>query len=447
MVVSVRGPSTPDFRPAYSGPRHQWKRTDWDLAATLLGARTSRPPPDASPHTQATALSKALLDTIADSVPISKPKRSEPWRSPWMTELVWTAISEARVAYNLWRTSGRPGSKDYSNRCRLRKRRLIRQAKNAYANRVVNECALKGRLWDAPKRLAGSKPPAIGVLKAPDGSALTSEAEKAQAFADTFSASFGAQPEPSIYEPLPLPLLSRPRPSLQPFSVPEVEKALRKVNGSKAVGPDGVGPLFIKSLAPLVAPSFSVILNRILQTQEFPSTWKHARFIPVPKVPRPARPAQFRPISILCVLPKVAERLLLRRLAPHIQLSRNQFGFRGKSGLTDAWTVLQRVIAQASPRSAAVKVTIVSFDQASAFTVLPHATIFNRLAQEKVPTELINIFKSYFSGRTQSVRVGAAESAPVTVRSGVAQGSLVRPTIFSLTTDSLLRLPFSQGSV
>ena len=52
------------------------------------------------------------------------------------------------------------------------------------------------------------------------------------------------------------------------------------------------------------------IFNRSLESSIFPDTWKHSIITPLPKVGRPKKLKDYRPISLLPILSKVLERLV-----------------------------------------------------------------------------------------------------------------------------------------
>ena len=81
------------------------------------------------------------------------------------------------------------------------------------------------------------------------------------------------------------------------------------------------------------------VLNSSINHELFPDNWRIARICPVPKIENPARTKDYRPISILPVLSKVYEKILLSQLLIHINsqniFNDTQSGFRkGHSSTT-----------------------------------------------------------------------------------------------------------------
>lgn len=77
------------------------------------------------------------------------------------------------------------------------------------------------------------------------------------------------------------------------------------------------------------------IYNSMLRFSHFPKIWKFAVIILIPKQNKPKHlSSSYRPISLLPVLGKLFEKVLLKRLRPILQniqiIPNNQFGFRNR---------------------------------------------------------------------------------------------------------------------
>ena len=73
------------------------------------------------------------------------------------------------------------------------------------------------------------------------------------------------------------------------------------------------------------------IINTCIDNRVFPTTWKIARVCPVPKVDHAKDVTEFRPISILCILSRVYERVisqLCHFLEVKAKYNHTQSGFR-----------------------------------------------------------------------------------------------------------------------
>ena len=70
---------------------------------------------------------------------------------------------------------------------------------------------------------------------------------------------------------------------------------------------------FKKLAVPLICSSLTYLLNRSLSIGVISEQWKTACIIPINKIPHPQAPADFRSISIIAVLSRAFEKLMVRR--------------------------------------------------------------------------------------------------------------------------------------
>ena len=63
------------------------------------------------------------------------------------------------------------------------------------------------------------------------------------------------------------------------------------------------------------------MINSSIDKEIFPDSWKVARVCPVPKIDNPIKVKDFRPISILPVLSKVYEKIILHQLNDYTEKS------------------------------------------------------------------------------------------------------------------------------
>lgn len=96
---------------------------------------------------------------------------------------------------------------------------------------------------------------------------------------------------------------------------------LARVLLGKVGGQDGVWGEFVRALDPAhQGVLWDRITGVLLGKEEVPDAWRKATVILIPKIPRPLRAADYRPITVLPVLAKVTLKLWLREAQPHIEL-------------------------------------------------------------------------------------------------------------------------------
>lgn len=120
---------------------------------------------------------------------------------------------------------------------------------------------------------------------------------------------------------------------IEPTNHNETAKIIQMLDANKTPGYDLIIPLVLKKLPHRATVLITAIFNAILRSGCYPGQWKAAQIILIPKPGKdPIEVKSYRPISLLPVLSKVFEKLILLRMKPHLtdSIPNHQFGFRVK---------------------------------------------------------------------------------------------------------------------
>ncbi|KAF2897831.1 hypothetical protein ILUMI_08345 [Ignelater luminosus] len=101
---------------------------------------------------------------------------------------------------------------------------------------------------------------------------------------------------------------------------------------SSVAGADVLNITLLKMCCPHILPYITHIINVFLETSTFPTAWKKAVIVPLPKISEPTSYKDLRPISLLPTLSKVIEKIINKQIREHLTkytiLPEIQSGFR-----------------------------------------------------------------------------------------------------------------------
>ena len=102
---------------------------------------------------------------------------------------------------------------------------------------------------------------------------------------------------------------------LQPVTYENIEKCIRMIWKDCSMGYDHILASFIILVSKFLVPSITFIINNFIKVNQFPDIWKLARISLIPKiqlqVELQVELKDYRPVSILQILSKIYERVVL----------------------------------------------------------------------------------------------------------------------------------------
>ena len=234
--------------------------------------------------------------------------------------------------------------------------------------------------------------------------------------------------------------------SIAPVTEAEVYNILLS-SPAKCSSMDFVPTSLVKGCARVFSELIAALANRSFAEGCFPACFKHAAITPLLKKPSLDKsvPSNYRPISNLN-FSKILERLFLARIHSHILASPNfnqhQSAYRPRhSTETALLSTLNSIFLSSDSGKSTL---LISLDLSAAFDTIDHSILLNRLENSFGLTGFpLAWIRSYITDRYQCVRIGRHASHSVRCTSGVPQGSVLGPLLFTVYTSPVANIASS----
>ena len=186
------------------------------------------------------------------------------------------------------------------------------------------------------------------------------------------------------------------------IQVEEINKALKNAPNKKSAGPDGVSILHLKHLGKNAINLLAKLFTKVINTNTIPQIWKTAKIIPILKPNKDKRIGKsYRPISLLSNIAKLLERIILKRILPHIPNVSYQHGYKKKHSTTTALQKITYLISKGFNKKQPPDRSItVAVDMSRAFDVVDHTKLIEKLINNTtIPPTFLKFLANYIQGR------------------------------------------------
>ena len=226
-----------------------------------------------------------------------------------------------------------------------------------------------------------------------------------------------------------------------------VKKLMKSMAKKKSKGNDGVPQDCLLMGQEVIAGPLTSIVNASIKKGIFPEQWKEAIVVPILKKGDSKDTSNYRPVSCLPAASKVLEKVICEQLTRfaevHKILPNNQHGFRYQRSTMTALSCMQK--EWITNTEDGLMTGILVWDLSSAFDTLDIELFLDKISIYGADKLTRDWFESFLTNRTQRVRVGSALSMPLVLTSGVPQGGILSPIVFTIyTADMELWLKFSK---
>lgn len=317
------------------------KKTNWNLFSEIISEQINCNIPLKTNEELEIAIDNfnTIIQKTAWAI---TPKIETPEAKTVCSTSVKNKIAEKRKLRKEWQKTRSPHDKAKLNKATKQLKLLIYNEKNKsiedYLKNLTGTEVTDYSLWKATRKIKNPQQP-IPPIRTSDGKWAKSSKDKAKLFAEHLTKVFTPLPQETskneedvINHYLKAPLqMEMP---IKKITIKEVYNIMQKdLNAKKAPGYDLITGKILKELPDKALRLLTIIYNAILRLNYYPTQWKVAQIILLPKPGKNTEEVtSYRPISLLPVLSKVFEKLLVKRIKSELEKNKiipdHQFGFR-----------------------------------------------------------------------------------------------------------------------
>ena len=209
---------------------------------------------------------------------------------------------------------------------------------------------------------------------------------------------------------------------------------LKDINISKASGIDNLTGRFLKDGAEILCKPISQICNLSVHLAIYPKSFKVAKLKPLFKKGSALEPQNYRPISLLPLISKVLEKIVLEQTQSFLRdnnlIYKLQSGFRSHHSTDFCLSYLCNKILTGF--DSGLSTGMILIDLQKAFDTIDHEILLKKMYCIGFAENTIKWFESYLKDRTFIVSVENSISSSGSQICGVPQGSILGPLLFLL---------------
>ncbi len=428
---------------------YRFDLANWPLFKSYVNEKIVLPAPLNS-RSDIDAAVENLSNIISDAMKAAIPQRVCQPKFLRINDEIRKLIKLKNSCKRKWQ---RTGDVRFSKSCnaltgQIQKKIELLRNKN-WSSRLESFDVASKNFWQTTKLLK-NKTGVLPPLKLNDGSVAYTNQQKSETLADNFhkshtltlnynnpritnvvARSIRLINDTQIDPPELAKILTKPK---------EIYEILKRLKIRKSPGDDRITNRILRQIPKRAVVLLTTIFNACMKFSHFPTVWKTAKVIAIPKPNKcPATAASYRPISLLSGVSKLLERILLNRIRDHVEpnniIPDEQFGFRPTLSTThQLCRIVHHIKREFNKKNSTGMVTL---DIEKAFDTIWHEGLLHKLLKFNFPMVLIKIIQSFLKERHYYVQIFDSKSSSYNIPAGLPQGSALSPVLYNVYTSDV----------
>ena len=260
---------------------------------------------------------------------------------------------------------------------------------------------------------------------------------------ETITQHFKGQFHTNTHQPLPDII---PTPLENPFTLQEIQTAIKRLQNNKSAGPDNIHAEQLKYAPDYIHAQIQHILNDMAATGTYPDEIKHGLLVPLQKPGKSkGPPGNLRPIILLSMLRKILAICLLNRIKDKIDrhIPITQAAYRQGRNTTEHVLAI-KLLCDKAITSTDYQTHILLLDMSKAFDTVDRLKLYHIL-ETKINKDELNLANTLLKDVTIQIKNDNSLGQTFTTNIGIPQGDSASAFFFiTYLSEALKDRPITQ---